>query len=111
VEILSALSAPTGEATAATIAHARKGHWRQNRSRSPPIIKPTAKGDAMNDHQNDVQALTGPTIEEAIARMANAGISAYEIGQALILTGAGLLTPPHLGRGARAMRYATFPQP
>lgn len=41
--------------------------------------------------QTEVQALAEPTIEEAIARMANAGLAPHEIAQALILTGAGLL--------------------
>jgi hypothetical protein len=54
----------------------------------------------MNDRQDDVQALTGPTLDEAISRMANAGISAHEIGQALILTGAGLLTAALGPKGA-----------
>jgi hypothetical protein len=54
----------------------------------------------MNDRQNDIQALTGPTIEEAIARMSNAGIAPHEIGQALILTGAGLLTAALGPKGA-----------
>jgi hypothetical protein len=47
----------------------------------------------MNDHtrQNEVQALSGPVIEEAIARLSNAGIAPHEIAQALVLTGAGLL--------------------
>lgn len=41
--------------------------------------------------QTEVQALSGPMLEEAIGRMANAGIRSHEIAQALILTGAGLL--------------------
>lgn len=43
------------------------------------------------ERQSEVQALSGPSIEEAISQMANMGIERQEIAQALILTGAGLL--------------------
>lgn len=43
------------------------------------------------DRQNEVQALSGPVIEEAIARMSRCGIAPHEIAQLLVLTGAGLL--------------------
>lgn len=61
--------------------------------------------------QAEVQALAEPTIEEAIARMANAGLSAPEIAQALILTGAGLLAgslgPKGAGHDLRAIADKT----
>lgn len=44
-----------------------------------------------SEHQSEVQAITGPVLEEAISQLANAGISAPEIAQAMILTGSGLL--------------------
>lgn len=43
------------------------------------------------NRQDEVQALSEPVMEEAIARMANAGMTASEIAQALILVGSGML--------------------
>lgn len=54
----------------------------------------------MENRQTEVQAITGPTIEEAISRMSNAGIAGHEIAQSLILTGAGLLTASLGPKGA-----------
>jgi hypothetical protein len=54
----------------------------------------------MIERQSEVQAITEPMMEEMIARMANAGIDKHEIGQALVLTGAGLLTAALGPRGA-----------
>lgn len=57
--------------------------------------------------QTEVQALSGPMLDEAIGRMANAGLKSHEIAQALILTGAGLLAgslgPHGAGHDLRAV--------
>jgi hypothetical protein len=53
------------------------------------------------DRGNDCRALADPVIEEAIARLRNAGIQPHEIAQLMILNGAGLLSaslgPKHAG--------------
>ena len=56
----------------------------------------------MNDRQNEVQALFGPVLDEAIARMADAGIARHETAQAMSLTGAGLLAASLGAKGAGA---------
>ena len=43
------------------------------------------------NRQQEVQALSEPMMEEAISRMANAGMTAPEIAQAFILMGSGIL--------------------
>lgn len=45
----------------------------------------------MIDTQTEVQAVSEPVLEEAIARLVNAGLAPHRIAQAMILTGAGLL--------------------
>lgn len=61
----------------------------------------------MTTRQTEVQALSGPMLEEAIGRMANAGLQSHEIAQSLILTGAGLLAgslgPQGAGHDLRAV--------
>lgn len=61
--------------------------------------------------QNDAQATAEPIIEEAIARMSNAGLAPHAIAQSLILTGAGLLAgslgPKGAGHDLNAVADAT----
>ena len=66
----------------------------------------------MNDQtQRDIQATAEPIVEEAIARLANAGLTGPEIAQSLILTGAGLLAgslgPQGAGHDLRAVAAKT----
>jgi len=57
------------------------------------------------ERQKETQAISEPMIEEAISRMANAGLTAPEIAQALILMGSGMLARSLGPKGAgHAMR-------
>jgi len=66
----------------------------------------------MNDEtQRDIQATAEPIVEEAIGRLANAGLAPHEIAQSLILTGTGLLAgslgPQGAGHDLRAVAAKT----